>query len=325
LSSTDKIVIDGKLDEQAWLDVTWSEPFMDIQGLSFPTPRFETRMKIRWDDEWLYVGGYVQEPQVWANQTKHDSVIFQDNDFEFFADPDGSTHYYKEFEINAINTNWDLMLDRAYIDGGNPNATFDMPTMQTGTYVKGPVNNPAGGPDQWWTVELALPLKDYVVMCSWATAPPHHGDLWRINFSRVEYYVMVVNNQYEKVPGVPLDNWVWQNQRAIAMHLPERWGYLQFSRDPVNATQPIQDPRWPQLQALIQVFYAEHEYSAVNGYFVDDLSFLEIPAWVLDGSCGTGYPTITATDYNFQINVTSTSLPLVGHILNDRFTSFSSV
>jgi len=30
---------------------------------------------------------------VWANQTKHDSVVFQDNDFEVFMDPDGDTHW----------------------------------------------------------------------------------------------------------------------------------------------------------------------------------------------------------------------------------------
>ena len=32
-----------------------------------------------------------------------DSVIFQDNDFEIFVDPNATTHYYKEFEMNALN------------------------------------------------------------------------------------------------------------------------------------------------------------------------------------------------------------------------------
>jgi len=326
LGPNQKIVIDGKLDDLAWTEVPYSTDFIDIQGPTFPRPRFDTTMKIRWDDDWLYVGGFLQETEVWANMTEHNSVVFNDNDFEFFCDPDGSTHYYKELEINAINTVWDLMLNRPYLDGGSPNTTFDMTTMQTAVYVDGPVNNPNGGKDLYWTVELMLPLKDYVTMCSWATAPPKHNDLWRINFSRVEYYVHVVDGHYEKIPDGPQDNWVWQSQSAINMHLPERWGYLQFSTQPVNTTPPHQDPRFLQLQALAQVYYAQHEFAVRNGYFTPSLTQLVpfLPPWVFDGSCGTANPQIDATSYSFRVNVSSRAsvkLP-VGHIRNDRFTWF---
>ena len=43
---------------------------------------------------------------------KFSCLVFLDNDFEVFTDPDGSTHFYKEFEINAINTTWDLELNK---------------------------------------------------------------------------------------------------------------------------------------------------------------------------------------------------------------------
>jgi hypothetical protein len=39
-------------------------------------------VKLRWDDEFLYVAAYLQETQVWANITKGPDVIFHDNDFE---------------------------------------------------------------------------------------------------------------------------------------------------------------------------------------------------------------------------------------------------
>ena len=64
--------------------------------------------KMRWDDEYLYVGAYMQETDVFANQTEHNSVgeskttrgspsnrvllVFYDNDFEVFTNPNGSTH-----------------------------------------------------------------------------------------------------------------------------------------------------------------------------------------------------------------------------------------
>ena len=48
--------------------------FPDIQGPLFPKPRFLTLAKMRWDDYYLYIGAYLEETDVWANQTKHDSV-----------------------------------------------------------------------------------------------------------------------------------------------------------------------------------------------------------------------------------------------------------
>ena len=39
-------------------------------------------------------------------------IVFGDNVLEVFVDPDGSTHYYKEFEINAINITFDLELNK---------------------------------------------------------------------------------------------------------------------------------------------------------------------------------------------------------------------
>ena len=47
---------------------------LDIQGSDWKKPRFRTHAKMRWDDKYLYVGAFLQETDVWANQTKHDSV-----------------------------------------------------------------------------------------------------------------------------------------------------------------------------------------------------------------------------------------------------------
>ena len=47
---------------------------LDIQGQDWTKPRFRTHAKIRWDDEFLYIGAFLEEKDVWANQTKHDSV-----------------------------------------------------------------------------------------------------------------------------------------------------------------------------------------------------------------------------------------------------------
>ncbi len=49
------IVVDGKLDEAAWTDAPWTSDFVDIQGDAKPKPRFRTRAKMLWDDDYLYI------------------------------------------------------------------------------------------------------------------------------------------------------------------------------------------------------------------------------------------------------------------------------
>ncbi len=93
----DPIQANGKLDEPVWQKAAWSSDFVDIEGPLKPLPRFRTRMKMLWDDEFLYVGAEMEEPHVWATLCEHDSVIFRDNDFEIFIDTDGDKHRYYEF------------------------------------------------------------------------------------------------------------------------------------------------------------------------------------------------------------------------------------
>ena len=110
-----KPAIDGRLDDDAWARAPWSEPFVDIEGDRRPRPRFQTRVKILWDARYLYIAADMEEPDVWATITERDAVIFHDNDFEVFIDPDGDTHEYYELEVNARGTPWDLMLVRPYL------------------------------------------------------------------------------------------------------------------------------------------------------------------------------------------------------------------
>ena len=85
------IQIDGKLDDPAWKAAAWTDYFVDIQGDTKPKPRFRTRAKMLWDDDYLYLAAEIEEPHVWATLTNHDSVIFRDPDFEVFIDPKSET------------------------------------------------------------------------------------------------------------------------------------------------------------------------------------------------------------------------------------------
>src|SRR5579859_2810645 len=121
------IRVDGKLDDEAWKRAPWTDWFVDIRDASYSEPRFHTRAKMLWDDDYLYVAAELEEPDVWATLTEHDSVIFRDNDFEVFLNPTGDTLNYFEFEINALNTDWDLFLNKPYRQGGKADDSWEIP------------------------------------------------------------------------------------------------------------------------------------------------------------------------------------------------------
>ena len=221
------IVIDGKLDDAAWADAPWSEPFVDIEGDAKPAPRYRTRMKMLWDDQCLYVAAELEEPHLWATLTEHDSIIFLDHDFEMFLDPDGDTHNYCELELNAKNTTWDLFLTKPYRAGGKALHAWEILGLKTAVHLDGTLNDPRDV-DRGWTVEIAWPWKGLKEVTS-VPIPPKDGDQWRVNFSRVEWDLEVVDGKYRKIKDRPEHNWVWSPQGVIEMHRPERWGYLQFS------------------------------------------------------------------------------------------------
>ena len=133
--------IDGKLDENAWAAAPWTDDFVDIEGDRKPAPRYRTRAKMLWDNEYFYIGAELEEPHVWATLTQHDSVIFHDNDFEVFINPAGDNHNYAEFEINALNTGWDLLLTKPYKDGGLAINSWEIPGLKKAVHVDGTLNH----------------------------------------------------------------------------------------------------------------------------------------------------------------------------------------
>ena len=223
------VKIDGNLNDPAWQAAPWTTDFIDIEGSSKPNPRYRTRAKILWDQNYLYIAAELEEPNLQAALTEHDSVIFKDNDFEVFLKPpvqieaqngqkEPSPGYY-EFEINARNTSWDLFLDRPYNQGGKADNSWNIPGLKTAVKLHGTLNQ-STDKDRSWTVEIAFPWSAYNSRLP--VTPPTPGSQWRINFSRVEWL------DGHQQPNEHEANWVWSPQGVINMHVPEKWGYLNF-------------------------------------------------------------------------------------------------
>ena len=247
--------IDGKLTEEAWRTAPRSSRFADlIHGTS---AHFDTRAAVLWDDEYLYVAYWIEEPDVRATLTERDAPIYRDNDVELFiAGRDG----YYEFEINAYGTIYEVLFfwleefqrygysKMPEFDRSHPQArpfngvgftahprgkrigfwNWDFPGLRKGVYVDGTLNDDRDT-DRGWTVELALPWSGLEILAKvdGRALPPNEGDVWRIDFSRFNTY---------KAPSPSKDSggWAWSPHGVWDSHVPECFTYIKFSNQPAR-------------------------------------------------------------------------------------------
>eukprot|EP00930_Biecheleria_cincta_P074121 TRINITY_DN61348_c0_g1_i1.p1 TRINITY_DN61348_c0_g1~~TRINITY_DN61348_c0_g1_i1.p1 ORF type:complete len:428 (-),score=57.87 TRINITY_DN61348_c0_g1_i1:93-1376(-) len=269
--------IDGNIFKPIWSKAPWSEPFVEIRGQNDapagtgPTQSQSTRMKMLWDDEFLYVAAIMdvaEGDELIAKFTERNSPIFHtDSDFEVFIDPAGCCHGYKEFEMNAANVVWNLLLNKPYNDGGTEHSGriakegepyfWEVHAQKSAALItKGKLSHPSKSAQ--WCCEIAFAHTDTLPNSPEQGPKPKAGALWRINFSRVENKGAV--------------NWVWSPQIVwtpsegryvgqVNMHLPDAWGYLLFADEDARlpdgtSADGFRDPAWPAKHAASSLYYA---------------------------------------------------------------------
>jgi hypothetical protein len=248
------IVVDGKLDEPSWRMAPKSDSFVDI--VTGEPAWFDTRVALLWDDDHLYFGFWIEETDVWGTLTERDSKIWEENDVEVFI---GGTDAYYEFEINALNTVYEVFwiwkdifkpgspyYGRPEFDprtqrtmaldgvGGHVHPRgercgfldWDFPGLRTAVHVDGTVNRRAER-DRGWTVELAFPWRGLTDLADGRSLPPRDGDVWRIDCSRFE---KIGKNREVLDPCV---GWTWNRHGHYDSHIPEVFPYVTFSRKSV--------------------------------------------------------------------------------------------
>jgi hypothetical protein len=294
------VTIDGALDEAAWRDAPWTDNFVDIEGSKRPAPTLRTRAKMLWDDTYLYIAADLVEPALWATMKDHDSVIFHENDFEFFIDPNGDNHEYYEFEINALGTGWDLFLPRPYKDGGKAVDGWEIRGLKSAVRLDGTLNVP-GDTDRGWSIELAVP---WAALRERGAKPPADGDQWRVNFSRVQWPLEVIDGAYKRIAGRSENNWVWSPQHVVDMHRPETWGYVQFSTSRPGSATFKPDAALPARQWLHGVYYAQREFRKKNGRWAATIAELGVAPPATHLRPGVGGQAATASLQGPALTVT---------------------
>jgi len=137
--------------------------------------------------------------------------------------------------------------------------------------------------DQKWTVEIAFPW-EVLKECAPGQRMPKGGEQWRVNFSRVNWDMVVKDDEYVKPINpetgkhFPEYNWVWSPQGVIAMHQPETWGYVQFSDKIAGKGEDlfVSDKDYPLKKALMEVYNQQKAHYSKKGKFATQLK--NIPA-----------------------------------------------
>lgn len=223
-------LVDGAIDKQEWRKAQWSEAFLDIADSTNPIPPLNSRCKMMWDDNYLYIAAEMMEPDLWANLKNRDAIVYNDHDFEVFIDPNNDGEQYVEIEINALGTVMDLFMNKPYKKGGRFDIGWDAVGIRSAVKLYGTLNKNTDR-DKKWTVEMAIPFE--CLKREGRISQPRDGSTWRINFSRVEWPnekdgLTYKRKKAEQGKRTREFNWVWSPTGVIDMHLPEKWGFLHF-------------------------------------------------------------------------------------------------
>jgi hypothetical protein len=217
VATTAPVTVDGKLDEAAWSAAEWTSDFGDVVGgPDHPAPPLRTRAKLLWDDRFLYVAAEMSETEIHAEMRERDMPLFREGAFELFLDPDDDGRDYLELEVNALSTVFDLIMDKPYRDGGKSDSAFDVEGLKSAVHVDGTLNDDSDR-DRGWTMELAIPWA--ALQRIGVSGPPKAGARWRMEMGRA--------------PGRPRARFsTWSPHGRGDMHMPEKWGYVEFAPAP---------------------------------------------------------------------------------------------
>jgi len=219
LEKTDKLTIDGKLDEEAWKTAPVLGPLVDVKTGQAPNSSpVNGTARILWNDTNLYLGFEVQEASILGGFPKgaKDPHLWTKDTVELMVDPDGDgdNEDYYEIQIGPQNLVFDSQFDKYNDPVTEPDGPFGhedwSSKLKSAVVVDGTLDKPEDT-DKGYTVEAAIPWKSFSKA---KKAPPALGDTWRLNL-----YAMKENSGVAWSPVLGQGNF----------HKASRFGKVRFT------------------------------------------------------------------------------------------------
>lgn len=206
-----EVVIDGRLDEEAWRLAEDAGPFV-YPWPQQTGPRVLTKGFLLWDDRFLYVGYRCEDSDITAEYTERDDPTYRDDCVEVFIapQPDKSRMYYG-FELNCRG----VLFDYFYAFPDCLLRNWDAAGVRLSASLRGTLNR-SDDQDDGWSLEIAIPLKNFKGLTG--TDRPSPGDVWRINMNRWD------GTGTKRA----LSQWTASGLEAPHPHRPEGFGALKF-------------------------------------------------------------------------------------------------
>ncbi|MCE5311358.1 MAG: carbohydrate-binding family 9-like protein [Acidobacteriales bacterium] len=205
-----RIVIDGRLDEQAWRRAPVAGDFHFNWWKS--GEREQTEVRLLWDDKYLYAAYFCHDKHISASVTKLHGPVSMDDCVELFfsPNPERLSNYFG-VEINAIGT----LLGSRKSDDGKSLVRWVPDGLLYRTTFQGLPAKKDDASDDHWILEMAVPLAAYAADA--VHTPPRDGDRWRVNLNRCGG---VTNPQYS--------TWSPVSTPRPNFHVPESFGWMRF-------------------------------------------------------------------------------------------------
>jgi hypothetical protein len=197
-----------------------------------------------------------------------------------------------------------------------PDHAWNMPGTKVQVWVDGTLNDPRDI-DRGWSVEFALPWSS-LAWKAHCPCPPLNGDTWRMNFYRAEYDPEIVtsdrttpdvkDNAYKRreapVAGRTPEQWVWSPQGLNSIHVPEMWGYVQFSTAAPGKGKYRPDPLLEGRRILHDIYYSQRDFREAKTRWAESLGDLGLD--YTGNPAITGPPVIEITAEGYIARITAT-------------------
>lgn len=200
---------DGRLSEPAWQTAPVAE--LKFPWTSQTGAMQKTRVRLLWDDYFLYAAFEADDTDIVAQHTQRDDPTYRDDCVELYLNPrpDQQQAYYG-LEMNARGVLYDYL---ATFPKAMFVRSYQLNGVQLATVINGTLNQ-RGDEDRGWVLEVAVPWENFADQAG----RPKAGAEWRANFVRWDGVE----------PARRLSIWSESGNERPYPHNPNRLGVLKF-------------------------------------------------------------------------------------------------
>ena len=209
---SEPVKLDGKLDESAWSKAP-------AYSLSLPLKSYSTlpesiqknlgdklqekgKVKLLWDDNYLYVGAEFEDSDVMQEGKEDQGHLYNTGDLiEVFLKPAKTNYYWEIYGTPSNRKTWYFFPSRGR--ASFPACASYLPEgLKVAATVDGTLNN-WKDKDKSWTIEMAIPIKELTVY----GAKFDNSAEWTVLLARYNYSVYLQKPELSAYPQLSNVNW----------------------------------------------------------------------------------------------------------------------